>query len=107
MLVTLDYSPNMVYSGVAVGSSIGHAIGGFFGGGSSQPAEASATQAPEMSNSNYQNTTGGACEESAKAFTRCLDENNGSPHQMSICSYYLDQLVRIIFLICLSRVRNC
>lgn len=85
------------YSGVAVGSSIGHAIGGFFGGGSSQPAEVasdSAVQSQAQDGSTYQSTNyGRSCETDAKAFTRCLDENKGSDYQMSICGWYLEQLV--------------
>ena len=76
-----------------VGSSIGHAIGGLFGG-SSQPAEAHAADSSAMSQStgteNQSNYMG--CEDSAKAFTRCLDENTG-PHAMNVCSWYLEQLV--------------
>lgn len=87
-------------SGVAVGSSIGHAIGGFFGGGSSQAVadgqqsdSALATQATE---GNYQsNGLSRSCEPDAKAFTRCLDENKGE-YQMSVCGWYLEQLVRPI-----------
>jgi len=81
-------------AGVAVGSSIGHAIGGFFGGGSTQATEnqdsALASQAQEQ-----QYGTDGlnrTCEADARSFTRCLDENKGSDHQMSICGWYLDQL---------------
>ncbi|MCJ1248616.1 hypothetical protein MMC30_005834 [Trapelia coarctata] len=84
-------------AGVAVGSSIGHAIGGFFGGGSSQPAEAvtdSAVQSQAQEGSAYQSTSDGRnCETDAKAFTKCLDENKGSDYQMSICGWYLEQLV--------------
>ena len=81
------------FSGVAVGSSIGHAIGGFFGGGSSAPAE----QAPQdnglaaQGNQTQQNSWGArSCEADAKQFTKCLDENQGN---MQICSWYLEQLV--------------
>jgi hypothetical protein len=63
-------------SGVAVGSSIGHAIGGFFGGGSSTsaPMDASpqASAAPTPQN-----------------FTKCMDDNGGN---MQICNWYLEQL---------------
>ena len=68
--------------GVAVGSSIGHAIGGLFGGSSSAAAE---TQQPEnavASQSNdaaFQQNSWGArsCETDAMSFTKCLDENAG------------------------------
>ncbi|KAL8675248.1 MAG: hypothetical protein Q9168_000368 [Polycauliona sp. 1 TL-2023] len=83
-------------AGVAVGSSIGHAIGGFFGGGSSS-SEAAETQqaengmAAQANENGYQNNNWGArsCETDAKSFTKCLDDNGGN---MQICSWYLDQL---------------
>ncbi|PTU21927.1 hypothetical protein P175DRAFT_0556877 [Aspergillus ochraceoroseus IBT 24754] len=86
-------------AGVAVGSSIGHAIGGFFsGGGSSAPAETQ--QAPpaqsqgmdsglwqsNAANSSWENP---ACEADVRSFRKCMDENQGN---MSICGWYLDQL---------------
>ena len=78
---------------MAVGSSIGHAIGGMFGSGA--PAEqqhsdnAVATQANESSSQS--NAWGPrSCETDAKTFTKCLDENQGN---MQICGWYLDQLV--------------
>jgi hypothetical protein len=78
---------------VAVGSSIGHAIGGLFSGGSSAPVEQSsgavATQAQDQSASN--NWGPRSCEADAKQFTKCLDENQGN---MQICGWYLEQLVR-------------
>ncbi len=78
-----------VSSGVAVGSSIGHAIGGFFSGDSAPAtAEAAAvanTQAaPEQNNWQARN-----CDIDAKQFTKCLDENQGN---MQTCSWYLEQL---------------
>jgi len=82
-------------AGVAVGSSIGHAIGGFFGGGSSQEVDAqpadSALASQSFDGSSQPSSYSGGCEDSATAFTRCLDENKGE-HQMSICGWYLDQL---------------
>jgi len=84
-----------VNSGVAVGSSIGHAIGGFFGGrSSSAPAEAQQGDnavAPQGQDGAYQSNSWGArsCETDAKSFTKCLDENGGN---MQICGWYLDQL---------------
>ncbi|KAL8738035.1 MAG: hypothetical protein Q9181_001103 [Wetmoreana brouardii] len=82
-------------AGVAVGSSIGHAIGGFFGGGSSsaateaQPADSS--MASQSNDGGYRNNSWGprSCETDAKSFTKCLDENGGN---MQICGWYLDQL---------------
>jgi hypothetical protein len=84
----------MENSGVAVGSSIGHAIDGFFGGGSSAPAE----QAPQQDNGvaaqgnqqAQQNWGARSCETDAKSFTQCLDQNQGN---MQICGWYLEQLV--------------
>ena len=85
---------------MAVGSSIGHAIGGFFGGGSSSAAPAEAEQgnvnaAPTNAYGDQAaggNSWGAArnCEVDAKQFTKCLDENGGN---MQICGWYLDQLV--------------
>ncbi|KAA6408155.1 MAG: hypothetical protein FRX48_07897 [Lasallia pustulata] len=78
-------------AGVAVGSSIGHAIGGFFGGGSgaaaeTQPADSAvASQAPDGT---YRSGSWN-CEQDAKSFTQCLDQNQGN---MQICGWYLDQL---------------
>jgi coiled-coil-helix-coiled-coil-helix domain-containing protein 2 len=78
--------------GVAVGSSIGHAIGGFFGGGSNAASEqqqsAAATQGQEQARDSWGPKS---CEVDAKQFTKCLDENQGN---MQICGWYLDQLVR-------------
>lgn len=94
-------------SGVAVGSSIGHAIGGFFGGSSSeaQPSQQQGQDAyaqPIDNNGFYnaQNQTaaggyGGAaaqdqpCMTDVKNFTRCMDENQGN---MGICGWYMEQL---------------
>lgn len=80
--------------GVAVGSSIGHAIGGLFGGGSSaaapveqQPSAAVATQNQEQAQNNWGPRS---CETDARSFTKCLDENQGN---MQICGWYLEQLV--------------
>lgn len=82
-------------SGVAVGSSIGHAIGGFFGGGSSAPqAEAAPAQPVAQTadgqtalNTNYQPPK--VCETDVNNFRRCMDENRGD---LTICGWYLDQL---------------
>ena len=89
------HTDSLSHSGVAVGSSIGHAIGGFFGGGSSSaPAETQAVDnsaATQSNDTGYQSSWGArSCEIDAKAFTKCLDDNQGN---MQICSWYLDQLV--------------
>ncbi|KAL9593058.1 MAG: hypothetical protein Q9219_007687 [cf. Caloplaca sp. 3 TL-2023] len=82
-------------AGVAVGSSIGHAIGGLFGGGSSssaaEPQQAAGSVAGNTSETTYQNDSWAprSCEADAKSFTKCLDENGGN---MQICGWYLDQL---------------
>ena len=98
-----------LYSGVAVGSSIGHAVGGWFGGGSSAQPEAPAAQdqyqqpaqntySQPMDNGLYNAQGGygsttqqqaGPCAENVKSFTRCMDENQGN---MTVCGWYLDQL---------------
>ncbi|KAI0173631.1 hypothetical protein GGR52DRAFT_543828 [Hypoxylon sp. FL1284] len=72
-------------AGVAVGSSIGHAVGGLFsGGGSSEPAEAAPPQA-----SPQQNQWGNNCAGATQSFTKCMDDNSGN---MQICGWYLEQL---------------
>ncbi|KAL9088296.1 MAG: hypothetical protein Q9165_006220 [Trypethelium subeluteriae] len=81
-------------AGVAVGSSIGHAIGGFFGGGSSQaPAEQQQQEQAPASYDNgqyaYTQQAPAACENDVRSFRKCMDEQNGN---MSICGWYLDQL---------------
>jgi hypothetical protein len=83
-------------SGVAVGSSIGHAVGGWFGGGSSAPAEASPTATTEFSAQHQptdsaisQMQSTGACANDVNQFRKCMDDNQGS---LSICGWYLDQL---------------
>jgi coiled-coil-helix-coiled-coil-helix domain-containing protein 2 len=83
----------MCIRGVAVGSSIGHAIGGFFGGGSSAPAQQDDGAVAASSQNQDQNSWGPrSCEVDAKQFTKCLDDNQGN---MQICNWYLEQLVRI------------
>ena len=93
----------MINSGVAVGSSIGHAIGGFFGGGSSsapveqqqQPTDAYARTGQAMDNALYSNSQSssteatGPCAADIKSFTDCMNQNQGN---MTICGWYLEQL---------------
>ncbi|KAL9047137.1 MAG: hypothetical protein Q9206_006891, partial [Seirophora lacunosa] len=79
---------------VAVGSSIGHAIGGLFGGGSGSAAEPQAadnSMATQRSDAGNQSNKWGqdSCETDVKSFTKCLEENGGN---MQICGWYLDQL---------------
>lgn len=89
-------------SGVAVGSSIGHAIGGFFSGGSSAPAEQQQQQAPTdayartggaMDNALYSQSSAteatGPCAADIKSFTDCMNQNQGN---MTICGWYMEQL---------------
>lgn len=89
-----------VCSGVAIGSSIGHAVGSFFTGGSSSAAPAETQQAAAaqpMDNSLYQaNSTSGwaedaPCAADARSFRKCMDDNRGD---LTICGWYMDQLVR-------------
>ncbi|MCJ1396782.1 hypothetical protein MMC18_009674 [Xylographa bjoerkii] len=84
-------------AGVAVGSSIGHALGGFFGGSGQANVESQAADgmvASQGQGETYQSTSYGKnCEADARSFTKCLDENKGNDHQMSICGWYLEQLV--------------
>lgn len=96
IIIANDYD-----SGVAVGSSIGHAIGGFFGGGSSAPAEPQQQAAPSdaqpmdsglwqtnTANNSWENNA--PCENDIRSFRKCMDDEQGN---MSICGWYLDQLV--------------
>ena len=82
-----------INSGVAVGSSIGHAIGGFFGGGSAaeqqqqqQPLESSQYDQQQYQQQQQQPRM---CENDVTNFRRCMDENRGD---LTICGWYLDQL---------------
>jgi len=72
---------------------VGAGITGLFGGGSSQPAAAEAApaqpQAQAQSNS-WGDRSNVSCEADAKSFTKCMDDYKGD---MSICGWYLDQLV--------------
>jgi len=67
-----------------VGSSIGHAIGGWFGG-SSAPTEQQ--QADAVQSSQYQPPA--VCGEQVASFRSCMDQNQGD---LTICGWYLDQL---------------
>lgn len=73
-------------AGVAIGSSMGHAITGLFSGGSSEPAAAAPVQAQAAPQDQY-NTNN--CAGAAQNFTKCLDDNGGN---MQICNWYLEQL---------------
>ena len=80
-------------SGVAVGSSIGHAVGGWFGGNSGvSEAQNNGLESQQVQDGSNQNRswTQESCEPAAKGLTSCLDQNNGN---MQICTWYLDQLV--------------
>ena len=70
------------------------AIGGMFGGGNSaaEQQQADSSLATQGNGSAYQSNSWGpsSCENDAKSFTRCLDENQGN---MQICGWYLEQLV--------------
>ncbi|TQS32024.1 hypothetical protein Golomagni_07675, partial [Golovinomyces magnicellulatus] len=82
-------------AGVAIGSSVGHAIGGFFGGGSSEqapPPQQMQGEAPQQYQQNYnqqQQYGNNNCAGATQAFTKCLDDNQGN---MQICNWYLEQL---------------
>ena len=93
-----------------MGSSIGHAIGGFFGGGSSTPEAAPAQSYDSQSNqqnstdayaqpmdtglynsqsSSYGQQASGPCAADTAKFTQCFDKTGGD---MSACGFYLEQL---------------
>jgi hypothetical protein len=82
-LFTMTYT-NSFHSGVAVGSTIGHALGGFFGGGSSAPVE---HQGSETQNTMYEQPR--VCGEQVTQFKSCMDTNQGD---LNICGWYLEQL---------------
>ena len=90
------------FSGVAVGSTVGHVIGsgisGLFGGSGGAPAEQAQQQpaAQQMTAPNQWGDQKGTanCAADAKAFTDCLDATKGDYNS---CSYYLEQLVRFVF----------
>ncbi|KAI5867434.1 hypothetical protein GGS23DRAFT_592747 [Durotheca rogersii] len=75
-------------AGVAVGSTIGHALGGLFTGGGSAPADA-APQQSEAATANYSQQQSNNCQGAALNFTKCMDDNQGN---MQICNWYLEQL---------------
>ncbi|BFZ64655.1 hypothetical protein YB2330_005806 [Saitoella coloradoensis] len=80
-------------AGVAVGSTIGHTLGagitGLFGGGGSSAPAPEAAAAPVQQQQQQSSFGATSCDADSKAFTRCLDENEGN---MQICGWYLDQL---------------
>ncbi|EXJ82374.1 hypothetical protein A1O3_06187 [Capronia epimyces CBS 606.96] len=89
-------------AGVAVGSSIGHAIGGFFSGGSSSapveqqqqlPTDSYSRTGQAMDNALYTQSSSsdatGPCATDIKSFTDCMNQNQGN---MTICGWYLEQL---------------
>lgn len=85
-------------AGVGIGSAIGHTIGhgltGMFGGSSSAAEPAEQAQAPMQQQAGgafaqEQSYGGVSCDADAKAFTKCLGENDGN---MQICSWYLENL---------------
>jgi len=80
-------------AGVAVGSTVGHMVGagisGMFGGGSSAAPEQAAAQPVQAEAQSSSWAQAPSCEADAKAFTKCLDDNQGD---MQTCSWYLEQL---------------
>ncbi|KAF2265394.1 hypothetical protein CC78DRAFT_532464 [Lojkania enalia] len=79
-------------AGVAVGSSIGHAIGGFFSGGSSSTPTDSASSSTDFAQQHQaavQPAQSAICATDVQNFRRCMDENTGD---LTICGWYLDQL---------------
>ncbi|KAH8907932.1 hypothetical protein BR93DRAFT_926957 [Coniochaeta sp. PMI_546] len=79
-------------AGVAIGSTIGHAVSGLFGGSSSsEPLPADAAQNNVQANSQNANSQswGNNCAGATQQFTKCMDEQGGN---MQICGWYLEQL---------------
>ncbi|KAK1083519.1 hypothetical protein LTR33_003219 [Friedmanniomyces endolithicus] len=89
-------SAGPVLFGTMASTSIGHALGGFFGGSSSQEAAPAADPNQPLAQSNdgsyavnsaYAPSQG--CADDVKNFRGCMDENRGD---LTICGWYLDQL---------------
>jgi len=68
---------------------LGAGVSGMFGGGSSTAAPENATQQAPAQAQNSSEWATPSCEGDAKAFTKCMDDNQGN---MQICSWYLEQL---------------
>jgi hypothetical protein len=62
-----------LYSGVAVGSTIGHALGGLFSGGSSSSAPAETQQVQTSQSSEYQQPA--VCANEVGNFQKCMNQN--------------------------------
>lgn len=67
---------------------LGNSLGGLFGGGSSAAPEP--TQATQASAAQNNSSWGNNCAGATEQFTKCMDEQQGN---MSICGWYLEQLV--------------
>jgi hypothetical protein len=89
-------------SGVAAGHVAATGISNALGWGSSSHAAPAEQAAPAQnqamdnglwqSNATQQSWENPACETDIRNFRRCMDENKGD---MSICGWYMDQLVRV------------
>jgi hypothetical protein len=92
-ILSVNTHANIHPSGVAVGSSIGHAVGGWFSGGSSSEApaaqQAASTDFAQQHSQVNMSSQGGACQAQIGDFRKCMDDNQGS---LNICGWYLDQL---------------
>lgn len=92
----------LCYSGVAAGHVAATGISNALGWGSSSHAAPAEQAAPAQnqamdnglwqSNATQQSWETPACETDIRNFRRCMDENKGD---MSICGWYMDQLVRV------------
>ena len=86
-------NPFSRHSGVAVGSSIGHAVGSLFtGGGSSGEADAPpASAAPAQAQQQQQQPPAfGQCQAAFNMFSQCMDQNGNDGNA---CQWYWHQLV--------------
>ncbi|KAI8337134.1 hypothetical protein BC941DRAFT_470868 [Chlamydoabsidia padenii] len=75
-------------AGVAVGSSVGHAIGSLFTGGRKDDDQQQIQQIQPQQQIN-QEPVNGSCDKDANAFARCLEDNT---NDISACQRYLEQL---------------
>ncbi len=77
--------------GSAVGHTVGHAVSGMFGGGSSSRAE-EAPAAPTYNSAPVASPNATACDIDQRAFLRCLEQNN---NDIGACQIYYDMFKQV------------
>lgn len=76
-------------AGVAIGSTIGNAVSGLFGGSSAPEPQQNQVQATQAQTSSGQEYAANNCAPALQQFTKCMDDQQGN---MQICNWYLEQL---------------